>query len=420
MEKIYNGKNIVFYLIFFILCIPIIKAKYKEIDLKLKKGETDNNLPLYIETSDSCSKWIPSLFSPILIINEEVKTENYSLTSFKTNIQNPYSIMHNNKPLKMDIYIYDISIFNKIYIAKSNFLWPENCLFGLDYSEIKANEKNLNAIQNLIPGQIDKFIFSFEKWDINKQNFIYSKFYIGDSHENFLNNVGTCNIQNGTSYYGCIFNDFVFLNETYSLMNENNKSYIIYFASEFNQIYFPNNFKNKFKNCHLEENLVKKFICEDLKNKDYLPLKLRNDNMNITLEVDRKNRFSADSSTSNGVTDIIFHDFDYIIFPLIMLKNFHTQFDVEKKVISFFTNDTKILELKKEEPQKTDEPKNDSNGNGISTGLLILLIILGILLLAGIGYGGFLLYRKRNLTLEKKFNKYSRFEDEEGDHSLMN
>ena len=420
MEKIYNGKNIVFYLTFFILCIPIIKAKYKEIDLKLKKGGTDNNLPLYIETSDSCSKWIPSLFSPILIINEEVKTENYSLTSFKTNIQNPYSIMHNNKPLKMDIYIYDISIFNKIYIAKSNFLWPENCLFGLDYSEIKANEKNLNAIQNLIPGQIDKFIFSFEKWDINKQNFIYSKFYIGDSHENFLNNVGTCNIQNGTGYYGCIFNDFVFLNETYSLMNETNKSYIIYFASEFNQIYFPNNFKNKFKNCHLEENLVKEFICEDLKNKDYLPLKLRNDNMNITLEVDRKNRFSADSSTSNGVTDIIFHDFDYIIFPLIMLKNFHTQFDVEKKVISFFTNDTKILELKKEEPQKTDEPKNDSNGNGISTGLLILLIILGILLLAGIGYGGFLLYRKRNLTLEKKLNKYSRFEDEEGDHPLMN
>ena len=105
MEKIYNGKNIVFYLIFFILCIPIIKAKYKEIDLKLKKGETDNNLPLYIETSDSCSKWIPSLFSPILIINEEVKTENYSLTSFETNIQNPYSIMHNNKPLKMDIYM---------------------------------------------------------------------------------------------------------------------------------------------------------------------------------------------------------------------------------------------------------------------------------------------------------------------------
>ena len=104
-----------------------------------------------------------------------------------------------------------------------------------------------------------------------------------------------------------------------------------------------------------------------------------------------------------------------------MLKNFHTQFDVEKKVISFFTNDTNILELKKEEPQKTTEPENgDSNGNGISTGLLILLIILGILLIAGIGYGGFLLYRKRNLTLEKKFNKYSRFEDEEGDHSLMN
>ena len=423
MEKIYNGKNIIFYLTFFILCIPIIKAKYKEIDLKLKKGETDNNLPLYIETSDSCSKWIPSLFSPILIINKEVKTDNYSSTMFEVNIQNLYSNMTYDNPLKMNIYSSDISIFNKIYVAKSSILWPTNCLFGLDYSEIKSDENNLNAIKNLIPGQIDKYIFSFEKWDINKPNYIYSKFYIGDSHENFLKGAGTCNIQNGTGtgYYGCIFNDFVFLNETYSLMNENNKSYIIYFASEFNQIYFPNNFKNKFNNCHLEENLVKEFICEDLKNKDYLPLKLRNDNMNITLEVDRNNRFSADSSTSNGVTNIFFHKYDYIIFPLIMLKNFHTQFDVEKKVISFFTNDTNILELKKEEPQKTTEPENgDSNGNGISTGLLILLIILGILLIAGIGYGGFLLYRKRNLTLEKKFNKYSRFEDEEGDHSLMN
>ena len=170
----------------------------------------------------------------------------------------------------------------------------------------------------------------------------------------------------------------------------------------------------------MEDNLVPEFACEDLKNKDYMPIKLRNDNMNITLEVDRKNRFSDNSSISNGITNIIFHDFDYFIFPLSMLKKFHTQFDVDKKVISFFSNDTTILEIKKD-PKKDSVPetkKDDSEG--LSIGLIILLVILGILLILAIGYGGFLFYRKRNMSLEKKFNKYSRFEDEDGDHSLVN
>ena len=60
--------------------------------------------------------------------------------------------------------------------------------------------KNLNTIQNLIPKQIEKNIFSFGKRDLTKQDFIYSRLYIGDSHENFLENVGTCDIQNKTNF----------------------------------------------------------------------------------------------------------------------------------------------------------------------------------------------------------------------------
>jgi len=380
--------------LFFFIFFPFINSKYKEIELKLSKDEIDSDLPLYIETIDSCSKWIPSLFSSLLIFNYEIDTIDTILTPLDIKIQNFYSIKEYKIPLNAHVWITNISIFMNIYVAQSRVLWPKYCLFGLDYSEVLVlyGKQKLNSIKNLIPQQIDKFIFSFGKWDLSKKDYIYSKLYIGDSHEIFLGNVGTCNIQNETNYYGCIFNDFIFLNETYSLINENNnRPYIIYFSSEFNKIYFPNNFKNKIKNCHLEKNFVHEFICEELKNKDYIPLKLRNDNMNITLEVDKINRFYDYSTESNYVTNILFHDEDYIIFPLTMFKNFHIQFDVEKKIISFFTNDTNILELKKK-----------SNSDYISTILIIFFVILGTLL---IGIGVFL-YKKKHSSLYKKFNKY--------------
>ena len=420
MENFFRRKINFFYFVLFILSISSIYAKYKEFELKLKKGETNKDFPLYIETKDSCSKWVPSLFSSLLIINNTIEPNNHSITMMEINLQNPYSKKSHEIPLKMDIFLADISIFNNIYLAKSRASWPQYCLFGLDYSDVLVNNQNINSIKNLIPKQIEKNIFSFGKWDISKNDYIHSKFYIGDSHENFLEDVGTCKIQNDSNYYGCIFKDFVFLNETYPLINEKNNSYIIYFSTEFNRIYFPNSFENIIKNCHLQKNLPHEFICEELKNKDYLPLILRNDNMNITLEVDRINRFYSYSPSSEAVTNIFFHDLDYIIFPLTMLKNFHTQFDVDKKIISFYSNDTTILEIKRKEPPKTEEPEKDDDSGGISTWLLVILIILGILLICGIGYGGFLFYRKRNLNLEQKFNKYSRFEDEDSTHALVN
>ena len=50
--------------------------------------------------------------------------------------------------------------------------------------------------------------------------------------------------------------------------------------------------------------------------------------MNITLEVDRIDRFNLFYSFPDGTTNILFHDFDYIIFPLIMFKNFHITYPI--------------------------------------------------------------------------------------------
>ena len=401
-----------FFFVFLVLCISFINSIYKEIELKLKNKETDYDLPLYFETTDLCSKWVPSLFSSVALIDNMISVMGHYKTIIDNiYIQNIFTIKYFDQPIQSKIFLYT-SIFNEIYIAKTYnlfpIIWPKYCLFGLDYSEIIYNKQNLNTIKNLLPKQIEKNIFSFGKWDLTKQDFIYSRFYIGDYHENFSGNTGTCNIQNETNYYGCIFNEFIFLNETYSLINENNnKPYIIYFSSEFNKIYFPKNFENKIKNCYLHKN-KSEFICEKLKNKDYLSLKLRNDNMEITLEVDKINRF-YNYSSSDGTTNILFHDFEYIIFPLVMLKNFHVQFDVEKKVISFFSNDTSILKVKK----KTNETQKNENSNGISIGIIIFIIILCIILIGFIGFFYyFFYYKKKYLNLEKKFIKYSKFDDE--------
>ena len=395
------------FFIFFIF-LSFVNSKYKEIELKLKNREIEYDLPLYFETTDLCSKWIPSLFSSTALIGSTISIMGHYKTIFKNiYIYNPYTLKYLNQSLYSDIFLYT-SIFNEIYIAKTYNLfptiWPKYCLFGLDYSEVIYKGQNLNTIKNLLPKQIGKNIFSFGKWDLTKQDFIYSRLYIGDSHENFLENVGTCDIQNKTNFYGCIFKDFIFLNKTYSLIN-NNKPYIIYFSSEFNKIYFPKIFEKKIKNCYLQKN-NSEFICEELKYKDYIPLKLRNDNMNITLEVDKINRFHAIYPTSAGTTNIFFHDLEYIIFPLVMLKNFHVQFDVEKRLISFYSNDTNILEIK----EKAFLDSKDNNTDGFYT-WLIIFIISGILLILGCIYY-FFYYKKKYLNFEK-FNKYSKYEDEE-------
>ena len=61
-----------FFFIFLVLCISFINSIYKEIELKLKNKETDYDLPLYFETTDLCSKWVPSLFSSVALIDNMI------------------------------------------------------------------------------------------------------------------------------------------------------------------------------------------------------------------------------------------------------------------------------------------------------------------------------------------------------------
>ena len=123
-------------------------------------------------------------------------------------------------------------------------------------------------------------------------------------------------------------------------------------------------------------------ICNADTKEKYLPMKLRNNNMNITIEVDYIKRY-YDYAIEENVTNILFHKEDYIIFPLSMFKNFHVQFDFDKKLISFFSNDTTILEVKKETiiPSNThNPPKSDTETlKGISTGVIIIIVIVALI-----------------------------------------
>ena len=191
MKKVFITKNIFFFFIFFVVFISGTKETYKEIPLKFEKNG-DSSLPLYIETDDYCSKWIPALFSQILIIKYGIihnyKDENWDLF-FKSN---PASIkVLKTDSLIMHLFSGPVSIFNRIFIVVSSNEWPSYCQFGLGYSDIfadyKSNNYNYNVIKNLISSeQITKNVFSFDKWNFSDSENIISKIFIGDSHEDFL------------------------------------------------------------------------------------------------------------------------------------------------------------------------------------------------------------------------------------------
>lgn len=397
-----TNKIILFFYIILSIFLLVTSKNYTELDLKLPLFQVNNDLPIYLEADDSCKIWIPSLFNPISLINNYINSSNFIDKSVNIIIQNPSSLKHNKGELEASIYEGEIINFDNVYIAKDYDTWPKNCQFSLGYSDIFNNEKttNFNSIKNLISTkQFDNFIFSFGTWNISK-DVINSKLYVGGSHENFLEkNVGTCNNTND-SYWGCNFDEFIFMNETFELRNNIYDKYNIYFSSEFTKIYFPESFKEKFgKICTFITKPFEKIICNGKLDAEYIPMILRNDNMNITIEVDYIRRFYEVDIYEN-VTNILFHDENYIIFPLSMFKNFHVQFDLEKNLISFFTNDTSILEVKpkeeiepnttdsdhQEEPNTTDsnpqEQKIPSKGIFIFMGavifMLLILIFVGV------------------------------------------
>lgn len=400
--------------IFSLIIFSFVNANYTEFDLKMKKYMNDPELTLYFETEDFCEKWVPALMTPISLVDYSKNIENCSQTLHSIDFKNLITEKKYNFELEINIYTKPISIFTSVPFGKSCITWPEYCLFGLGYSNVILYNSNYNSVKSLIISkQIESNIFSFDKWNLTDNEFIKSKLYIGGSHEHFLEkNVGTCNNTNNTYYWGCIFNELVFLNKTFSLIKEEKNPNIIYFSSEMNKIYLPNDFKeNLTEVCLYKEGAYTGLVCDDVKKKGYLEMILRNNNMNITIEVDDVQKY--EDYNFKNITNIIFHDSNFIILPLAAFKNFHVQFNLDNNQISFFSNDTSILEIKKDELEKTSELKSDDRQ---FVGLIVFLVILGVLLIGCLGYGFFLFQKKRRIhfsNFEKRFNKYSKFEDNE-------
>ena len=290
----------------------------------------------------------------------------------------------------------------------SNFL--KSCYLGLSLGTNSTNYLNesyylLNKLYD--SKQIKQKIFSFDKWNIN-QNSILTNFYFGDIHENFKSNngiIGSCkNIEYPEyPYWGCSFKEIIINNyddRTISLEYEDGKYYKIYFATETNDIIFPEIFrglfyyasKGKCKYYNSEDKYS--LYCKDKEKKGYIPIKFINDNMNITGEIDILDRFNIESQSEK--TLVTFDDINYIVLPLIMFKNFHIQFDGNNNIISFYTTDNSILEIKKEDK---------SNNKGLSKAVIAVIIISVILAIAIIGFLIFIYIRLRKESNIKKTEK---------------
>ena len=290
-----------------------------------------------------------------------------------------------------------------------------------DYKKIEQSSITLEQLKQT--NQIDKKIFSFDKWNISEDNAIKSTFYYGDLHEHFNSKkkyIGNCKAEKLDKYWGCFFNEISFNDIIIDLKKNDVDYYPIYFTSESFNITFPQSFKEKFDNqtnnlCTYEEDNDKKesnFTCNNsiFINEEVALLKLIDNNTIITTEIDNLYRFNHSIKEGKNRTRIKYNDkIEYFIFPLIMFKNFHIQFDAENNLISFYTTNTSILTLKN---IRDDDDKESSSG------LIIFLIILIILIVLGLVLGVFCFLKRRRGSLEKNINKYNKFEDEENFQSL--
>ena len=327
----------------------------------------------------------------------------------------------------------DVSVkyVNFTFLGKYNILGAKerlsslitNCYFGLlnNKGDYTLDQLPITLEHLKQTNQIDNKIFSFDKWDINEDNTINSSFYYGDLHENFKSNkkyIGNCEGNKTDKYWGCFFNEISFNDIIIDLKKNDVEYYPIYFTSESFDIIFPKLFKQKFDEktnnlCEYEEDKDGKesnFSCKAdiFIDEEVALLKLIDNNMNITTEIDSLYRFNHSNQEGKNMARIKYKNIEYFIFPLIMFKNFHIQFDAEKNLISFYTTNSTILSLK--------NFKDDNDGS--SGGLIIFLIILIILIVLLIGFGVFLFIKRRRGSLEKNINKYNKFEDEENFQSM--
>ena len=425
MKSSYSNNKIFFILIFLLIFISFSSQNYMFI---AQSNRTDFDLePFNINfTYLDCNIMIPDLFSPIILlypkytaglwrefedIEFETPLSTSKITGFAYEKRNPL--------------FYMAKLYKNIENNK------DNCYFGLSKLLLNITDKELSDLNNLKilkdEEEINETIFSFNKWDLNDT--IKTELYYGYSHPDFNSNdgiIGTCTNAENNSFWSCIFNNMTFQNKTISLMKENNEYYKIYFSSNVHDIYFPNDFQKKFENategnCSLEildEKSDSTLACQNYLEieENYLPITLNNENMSITLQIDNYQRFSeTENEKLKKYSRILFrpHIKDPI-FPLIMFKQFHVQFNGESNTINFYTKDKSILKVK-------TEPKKDSSSDSGSSGLKVFLIILLIIILLAMGFGIFYFVKKKlKNSVENDINKFNKFEDEEENGKIMN
>ena len=412
------------YLFLFIILISqyLSKQDYQTFNLVIKEkdGEEDLDIMHYENDIDKiCQKWIPSLFTPVLIVSSNIQTPDTIIKKINANIP----VLSPKEKFSINIYEYNFLQKYNVLLGKIQFFYKvDECYLGLSTKNSSfENTSNTEFLLNQLVknGDIPEKKISFDIWSINEKP-IKSNLYIGNSHENFISKnddaiIGYCKPKKSDLYWGCTFNGILFNNKILDLTKKDTKdeNYTIYFSTENYDIVLPLSLESKIKDfigqlCtyNLEDHDLEEyyFTCDSLFiERDYEEIKLLGDSMNITIEIDNKKRFYTDDNEKQHKTRIKYEDIEYFIFPLIMFKNFHIQFDAEKDLINFYTTNSSILE-----PVK---PKDNKKGS--SKGLTVFLIILIILLILGLAYGVFWLLRKRRGSIEQKINKYNKFEDEE-------
>ena len=413
MKSQNTKQNIYLFLICFISNLLFTASNFGPLEMKspITASELDilnieNNI-----TDDQCGNWIPSLFNPIMLV----------FSSFISEDEDPITSTIQSETISnkdINIYLFNFTFLNEYNICfgkERNDQLVNNCYFGLmkKYESIDISEGQIILNKLKIDNKIDQKIFSFGIWDLSKIE-IKSTFYLGYVHDNFKSKngvIGTCQTIKDDIHWGCSFNKISFNNIVVDLKDENGNLYNIYFSSENYNIKFPLKFKEKFKkltndSCRYitdSEGLPLNLMCSNFFNeKNFASITLIDDNMNITIQIDSIIRFSNKNDSEKDKTRIQYQDNNYFIFPLIMFKNFHIQFNADNDIISFYTTNKSILQLN----QKTEE---ESSSNSLKVFLIILIILIIIALLFGI----FIFIRKRRGSVQKSINKYNKFEDED-------
>ena len=409
--------------LFVLFIINLLFTKQEMIDYKMEISIGQQFLDYFhIDSNDICNQWIPSLISPLLLVFPKIDIEDKYIERIK--ITNPFEIPED---ISLEIQMYPYKFLAKKYDVFLGKLRASEdsgfCYFGL--LPKPGINKNLNESYILLnylrkSNQINNTIFSFDKWFISS-NSITTNFYFGESHSHFIPNddgiIGYCYSNKLGLYWGCSF-DHMEYNGISTNLTKDDINFTIYFSSENYTIIFPKKFRENFdditgRKCTFDENAHKGEIglylsCDDLLNdNNYFLISLINDDMNITIQIDGNKRFNKGEDI-DGRTRIIYQDIDYFIFPLIMFKEFHVEFNDEENLIKFYTNDSSILNVTNKDNDKKEDKKK-----GNSKGFIVLIVIIAIVAVLALLYLVFWLLKKRKGSVSSNINKYNKFEDEE-------